>query len=1037
MKRLLKILGLLLLGIIIALAMVPYLFKDEIIAAIEDYANQNINADLSFDDVSISILKSFPNASITLNDLSLIGRDEFKDVILFSAGSLSLETDIKAVIADRENINLKEFHLNDGQINIINTKAGKANYDITKASTDSENSTESNFTLALQNYSIKNTDISYKDYSSNMIFETKDFNQEGSGDFTLDQFELKTKNTIAKTSLSMDGIPYLKNTPLSGPLDVAVDLNESKYTLKDNQIKIHDLLLKIVGFVDMNDNDMMMDLDINSQQGDIRNFLSLIPNVYYEELPALTTKGNATIAMKLEGKFDDRNYPAIDMKINTKDGYIGSSDLPAPIENLNMDFSAVASQGSWNDLLVNIPNFSLNTLGKPFTGRVKISNVMSDANVDMAMKGTLDLPTISKLFGGDEMNIESGVLTSDFELIGKQSDFEAENYGNIKFDGNASLNNLKADYYEYKDIVINDVDVLFNPNKLDLNNLSGSFGASDFKGNVLIENPMSYFMTDKQMKGKVDISSNLIDLTPYVSETDPEPSTTTGTDESFDDSLVRESSITYDIDFKEIKYPDYKIKDVKSSGTLSADKVIIKSSQINLNDQTVTFNGELDNAWDFMMYDETLGGKVNFTGGDLDLNAFTSAETDTNNDSTTEAFYLPANVNTVLTGKFDAVKYSDYELENLKGKLTIENGIALFDGIAGNVLDGNIKFDGLYDTSNPEEQPKFDMKYDLSQFKWSKTFAAVETFQKLAPVGKFIDGLFNSTLTFSGLLDKNMMPDWTNLSASGFIHTLDGSVKGMVPIEKLGKQLGIKELENFKIVDTKNWFEVKDGFVEVKPFDFDVEDMKFKAAGRHSVDQDLNYIISATIPREKLEKGQAGQVASQGLDFIIKEAGKKGVNVDLGDFIYLDIEITGKLVDPKIKVIPKGSGGQTAKDIVTNKVEEVKETVRDTIQKEVDKKIKTAKDEAIAKANEEIEKAKTKVEEEKDKLLEKGKDAAKDKIKDVVDEQVDGAVVDTLASKVNDKLGDILENEKAKEEIDKMKDKLKKWDPFKKKGGGN
>ena len=1042
MKRIFKILGLIILALVIALALIPFLFKDEIIKAIKDYANENINAELNFEDVSLSLLKSFPNASITLNDISLIGKGEFKDVVLFSAGTLVLETNIKSIIADQENISLKEFHLNDGEINIINTKAGKANYDIVKESDSSASTESSNFTLAIQNYSVNNTDISFKDYSTDMIFATKGFNQSGSGDFTLDQFDLKTKNTIESTSFSMEGIPYLKNTPISGPLDVGVDLANAKYTFKENEIKIHDLLLKMIGYIDMNDNDMDMNLDISSQEGDIRNFLSLIPNVFYEDLPGLKTKGSATIALKVNGKYDTNNYPQLDLNIQTKDGYISSSDLPSPIENLNMSLLAKASNGNWNDLMVNIPNFSLTTLGKPFNGRVALSSIMTNPMVDMEMKGILDLPTLSKLFGGDDFNVESGTLTSDFVLVGKQSDFESENYGAIKFDGDASLSNLKADFYEYKDVVINDVNVQFNPSKLDMNNLSGSFGASDFKGKILVENPMAYFMTDKSMKGSIDISSNLLDLTPYVAETTEGVSTNSpsGSEEPIDDGIIRESSMNYNVNIKEVKYPDYKIENIQSSGFLAADKIIVEKSTISLNDQTVSFNGQLDNAWDYMMYEETLGGNVNFTGGSLDLDAFTTGETattSTSSASSSQAFYLPANVNTVLSGKFDEIKYGDYKFENLNGKLRLDKGMAIFEGIAGNVLDGKINFDGLYDSSDRNSQPKFDMRYDLSQFKWSKTFAAVETFRKLAPVGKFIDGLFNSTLTFSGLLGDDMMPDWNNLSASGFIHTKDGTVRGMVPIERIGKLLGINELQNFKIEDTKNWFEVIDGFVEIKPFDFDIEDMKFNAGGRHSLEQDLDYTVSAVIPRERLKKGQVGQAASQGLDFIINEAGKKGINVDLGEFVYLDIKVTGKLTDPKIKVIPKGSGGASAKDILTDKVEDVKQTVKDTIRKEVDKKVQNAKDEAIAKANSEIDKAKTKVNEEKDKLVEKGKEAAKEKVKDVVNSEAGGAVVDTISSKVNDKLGDVIDNEKTKEEIDKVKDKLKKWDPFKKKGGGN
>ena len=1041
MKRIIKYLFLLLLGIIIALVLIPFLFKDQIIEEIEKYANENINAELKFEDVSLSLIKSFPNATIGISGISITGQDEFKDVVLFSADELQVETNIKEAIASTGGFTIKEFALDNGVINIINTKSGKANYDITKDTGETSSDASSDIKLALQSYSITSTDISYRDYQSDLSFEALDFNQEGSGDFTLDEFVLDTKNDIGKVSMNSGGINYLKNTPISGPLDVAVNLTESTYTLKDNNIKIHDLLLKLIGMIDINDNDMNIDLAIDSNEGDIRNFLSLIPNAYYDKLPALETKGDASISAKIKGKYSDNSFPALDLSINTKDGYIASSDLPSPIKNLNMNFSAKATEGSWNDLMVDIPQFSLTTLDKPFSGKINLKNVMADPIIDMMMKGELDMTTIGKLIGGDDINFQSGTLATDFILNGKQSDFENEKYGDIQFDGDASLKNFKADYYEYKDIVIDDVDANFKPSVLSLQGLSGKLGYSDFEGNFTLQNPMAYFMTDKSMKGNIDIRSNLLDLTPYMTEeSSPSPETvSTTSEETFDESLVKESSINYNVDIKELRYPDYKIENIKSNGTLSADHINLNRSSIELNDQAITFDGSLDNAWDYMMHEEVLSGTLNFSGGKLDLDAFMSGEetpSTSSNDASEEAFILPGNIKTLLTGKFDQVKYGDYVFDNLKGSLDVKNGMAVFDGIAGNVLDGKIKMDGLYDTSDDSINPKFNMKYDLSQFKWSKTYEAVATFKKLAPIGKFIDGIFNSTLTFAGELGKDMYPSWNNLSASGFIHTLDGNVNGMVPIEKVGNALGIKELSNFKIVDTKNWFEVKDGFVEIKPFDFDIDDMKFKAGGKHSLDQELNYVIEAVIPRDKLKSGQIGQVASQGLDFILNEASKKGVDVNLGDFVYLDIYLTGKLTNPKVRVVPKGSGGKTAKDIVNDKVVDIKKTVEDTIRKEVDKHVQTAKDSMIAAATKQTDKVKEKIEEEKDKAIEKGKEVVKDKISTVLDSETGGAITDTIASKVNDKLGDILENEKAKEEIDKVKDKIKNWDPFKKKNGG-
>jgi len=99
MKRIIKYLFLFLFSIIVALVLAPFLFKDQIIDEIEKYANENLNAELKFEDVSLSLIKSFPHASIAIEDVSIIGQDDFRDVVLFSADELQLETNIKDAIS--------------------------------------------------------------------------------------------------------------------------------------------------------------------------------------------------------------------------------------------------------------------------------------------------------------------------------------------------------------------------------------------------------------------------------------------------------------------------------------------------------------------------------------------------------------------------------------------------------------------------------------------------------------------------------------------------------------------------------------------------------------------------------------------------------------------------------------------------------------------------------------------------------------------------------------------------------------------------
>ena len=73
MKKALKITGIVVLVLIVLLAASPYLFEGKIKSLIKENVNKNINAKFDFVDADLSLLRSFPQATVTLDGmLSLI-----------------------------------------------------------------------------------------------------------------------------------------------------------------------------------------------------------------------------------------------------------------------------------------------------------------------------------------------------------------------------------------------------------------------------------------------------------------------------------------------------------------------------------------------------------------------------------------------------------------------------------------------------------------------------------------------------------------------------------------------------------------------------------------------------------------------------------------------------------------------------------------------------------------------------------------------------------------------------------------------------
>ena len=117
------------------------------------------------------------------------------------------------------------------------------------------------------------------------------------------------------------------------------------------------------------------------------------------------------------------------------------------------------------------------------------------------------------------------------------------------------------------------------------------------------------------------------------------------------------------------------------------------------------------------------------------------------------------------------------------------------DDCSAKTLGGNVTMNGAYNTQNPEK-PNFDFKYNVSSFDFAETFEKLNSFATLAPIGKFINGSFNTSLDLKGDLGSDMMPDLSTLSASGFLQTIEGVVTDLKPLEEVAKKLNINALKS-------------------------------------------------------------------------------------------------------------------------------------------------------------------------------------------------------------------------------------------------
>lgn len=104
----LSVIGLL----IVAMAVVPIFFKEDIQKALDEQVANNLNASIyySTDDFSLSLFRSFPNLSVAIGNFGVVGTEKFESDTLLAVKTFDLTIDIMSAISGK-NIVIKNVLL--------------------------------------------------------------------------------------------------------------------------------------------------------------------------------------------------------------------------------------------------------------------------------------------------------------------------------------------------------------------------------------------------------------------------------------------------------------------------------------------------------------------------------------------------------------------------------------------------------------------------------------------------------------------------------------------------------------------------------------------------------------------------------------------------------------------------------------------------------------------------------------------------------------------------------------------------------------
>ena len=549
------------------------------------------------------------------------------------------------------------------------------------------------------------------------------------------------------------------------------------------------------------------------------------------------------------------------------------------------------------------------------------------------------------------------------------------------------------------DLAINNLDGVFDHTVIDLNKLHAELGQYPIDMDMHIKTPES----DAAIKGnikamlKLDVIGEVMPL-----EKGEEYHGTVNAviglkgrysaieREEYDKFDANGTLELTDIQYKAAGMPDVLI--TKAVLAFAPQFLDLSTFESKIGNSDLSMKGKIENYLAYYLRDETLKGNFVISSTFFDVNQFMSegpadtaatATTASADTASSGAVEIPKNIDFVLTSDLKRIKYDTYDITNFGGQLIMKDGVLKFVNNSFKLLDADFKLSGQYHALDIKK-PYADLKFEVKNLDIPKAYANFNTIKKLAPICENTEGKLNLILDVKNNFTPNMDVDYNSIDGKGTLFIQQAKVKESKFTKGLAAAVKNDKFNNLELKDLKIYFTIAKGKLNVQPFDLKISKSKAKVNGWNSLDGKMDYTMATSVSRDEFG-GAANAQAAQLMGALNQ---KVGANMQLPQFIDLDVKITGDVTNPKFAVYPKGTSGDAGqsvkdqvKDVLLDKAKDEAEKLKQQAEEEARKKADELKATALAEVDKQKKIAEDKVKAEADKLKKDAADKAKNALK--------------------------------------------------------
>ncbi|MGB8703517.1 MAG: AsmA-like C-terminal region-containing protein, partial [Gillisia sp.] len=406
------------------------------------------------------------------------------------------------------------------------------------------------------------------------------------------------------------------------------------------------------------------------------------------------------------------------------------------VQDINIDMQVLNTTGLAEDTYVDLNKFSFRIDQDAFSGHGKIRNLTENMLVDLALKGTVNLANLQNAYPLKLDQELTGVLNADVTTSFDMNSIEKEQYQNVKSKGTASIRNFSYKSAELPNkINIANASMNFNQGDVNVPQLLITSGRSDMEASGNIHNLIGFLFTDQQLKGNFNVKSKTFSVNDFMvaKTTTSADSTATSTSGTSNATAVKiPSFLDAELNFvvNKLIYSDLVLNNAKGTVIIRDEKATLQNISSEIFDGRLALNGNVSTknavpTFSMNLDMNSLDIAKSFKGLDLlqglapiaqalqgKLQTQINLSGNLNDDLTPKlnsiagqalAQILTAKVNpqqlallSQLDQKLDFINLNDINLDNLKGKLTFNNGMVEVAPFNFNVKGINVNVSGRH-----------------------------------------------------------------------------------------------------------------------------------------------------------------------------------------------------------------------------------------------------------------------------------------------------------------------------------------------------